>query len=444
MKQAQIRFAGAPLNWIASIPSEPGQKPRYFQAIGAAVLAAVLLWLVVTSTFVAYLAEQAPEVALEFNASDPVALLNGLETKLAALQTGEAATAHFNRQARDEIEALAKHVLDADPLNARALGILAQLSIGDPDIKRTETLMRATVRLSLHETFAVAWLMQLDFERKNYAAAIQGADTLLRTQPQLSEVAVPVLARIAETDKGRPPLEAVLAANPPWRSSFFSSLQASISDARTPLTLLLHLKQTQNPPTIDDLRRYLEFLMQHKFYEVAYYTWLQFLTPEQLGRAGLLFNGGFQYPVDGLPFNWRLESGDGATVDIVEQSDAAGQHALSIEFGLGLVTLPSIAQTVLLPPGAYRLALNYRGSIATRRGLAWQVACAENPTTALGKSPLITGFAPKWTPLSFTFEVPATGCRAQTVALNLDARSASEQLVSGSVLFEDVRLSRIR
>ena len=49
---------------------------------------------------------------------------------------------------------------------------------------------------------------------------------------------------------------------------------------------------------------------------------------------------------------------------------------------------------------------------------------------ALAESDLLRGDDTPWRDLSLTFPVPATGCRAQQVRVDLDARSASEKMVS--------------
>lgn len=50
---------------------------------------------------------------------------------------------------------------------------------------------------------------------------------------------------------------------------------------------LLSVKDSTSSATAADLRDYLGVLMEHKFYELAYYAWLQFLPLEQLNSAGL-------------------------------------------------------------------------------------------------------------------------------------------------------------
>jgi hypothetical protein len=302
--------------------------------------------------------------------------------------------------------------------------------------------MQAAASRSIQESEALDWLMRHNHARKDYATALWYADALLRTRSQARERVLPVLGSIAEKPEARGELEKLLAANPPWRHLVLSALPRAVTDARTPLLILLALRETASPPTTADIRDYVSLLVVHKFYELAYYTWLQFLPPGQLGGAGLLFNGGFELPPSGLPFDWVLRTGSGATVDIVKRTDKAGDRALYIELGPGRVEFGGVAQTLLLGPGRYRLAGKYKGEIAGRRGLVWRVACADKGGAPIGESPMMLGTVPTWKEVGLGFTVPAAGCRAQHLRLELDARMASEQLVSGALWLDDLAIVR--
>src|SRR5262249_33882598 len=142
-------------------------------------------------------------------------------------------------------------------------------------------------------------------------------DVLLRTRPQLgSEVVIPVLARIAEDKEAIVAFKEMLSRDPPWRAHFFYALPRRITNAPTPPHPLLALKHSPLPPAAAELRSYLNFLIGKKLYALAYYAWLQLLPPDQIGGAGFVFNGGFQTVPSGLPFDWLISPGAGATVDI--------------------------------------------------------------------------------------------------------------------------------
>jgi hypothetical protein len=174
---------------------------------------------------------------------------------------------------------------------------------------------------------AIAWLAGKSADRQDHAAAMHYADVLLRTRPQASKDVVPLLAQMAENGTAVTELKAMLAQNPPWRAQFFELLPNSITDARTPLDLLIAVKHSPVPPTTAELRSYLNFLVGRRFYALAYYTWLQFLSPEEFSGVGYVFNGGFEAPPSGLPFDWSITTGAGTTVDIDTVPDEEGNHA---------------------------------------------------------------------------------------------------------------------
>ena len=301
--------------------------------------------------------------------------------------------------------------------------------------------MNAAAQLSLHESIAIYWSMLAAADAKDYKTTTYYADVLLRTRPELDQHVVPILAKIAE-DKGSSGLvESVLVKNPPWRGQFFAALPSSVEDARTPLGLLLGLRTSPAPPTSAEIAPYVEFLISRKLYDLAYYTWLQFLPVAELREAGLLFNGNFDVMPSGLPFDWVIRQGSGVTIEIVPKPDSNGKHALLVDFAYGRVDYHSVSQLVMLTPGTYEFKGQYKGQLLGPRGLKWRIACASGPT--IEESPMIIGMMPSWRTVAFTFTVPTTDCRAQYVRLDLDARMASEQLVSGSMMFDELQISRV-
>ena len=472
------------------------------RAILSVVLGAVLVWQVVTRSLVAHLAVVAPETALMLDAAEPSALLSladgalaGLEldrkgagaatvapTKADSAKDGKAqgsqaanerlriwaelakaaekgrlaeqagsiaktsadpnANAAAQVQARAQVRALAEHALASEPLSARALRMLGQVAEAGGDEVGAGNFMRAATLRSNRESVATYWLMRKSAENKDYATALRCADILLRTRSETMPFVMPTLVQIADNKAASGELKNLLASNPPWRAQFFETLPRSVTDARAPLDILLAAKETPTPPTAADLKPYLDVLIAHKYFELAYYVWLQFIGPEQLRSIGLLFNGSFEGTPSGLPFDWVLRAGAGSLVEIVDRPDQEGQRALFIEFSQGRVEFPGVVQLIMLAPGTYRFRGKYRGELSGRRGLIWRAQCA-GTDTGLGEGAIPVGPSPAWRDIDFTFRVPNTGCRAQQLKLDLDARMASEQLVSGTVWLDELRIQRV-
>jgi tetratricopeptide (TPR) repeat protein len=453
------------------------------------VLGVGFTWLVVSQSLIAYLAEAAPDLALVLSPSNAAALTAVADRKLnfddhgedekppldttvkdprvrlpsfarlgqrtlvtgpAALevkrdQTGKATerlpSNASNPAVREEVRQLAVRALAQEPYNARALRILGQIADAAEDEAAARRLMEAAVRHSLRESAAVYWLMYEAFERKDYAETMRYADIFLRTRPQSMPQALPVLAQIAETPEAVVELKRVLVANPPWRSQFFRAVLGSITDARTPLDLLLSVKDTPDPPTRTDLRDYINVLMRNNFVELAYYAWLQFLPRSQLSRMGPLFNGSFESEPSGMPFDWMIAQGSTVTVDFARRSDDR-RRALQLEFGHGRADFRGVAQVVLLGPGNYKLKGEFMGQLSGRRGLEWKITCL-GMQEALAKTPMALGSIAEWTDFDTTFAVPDTDCRAQEVRLWLDARPGPEQLVSGTMWYDNLQIVRL-
>ena len=115
--------------------------------------------------------------------------------------------------------------------------------------------MRGVAQRSLQESLAIFWMMRQSYRDRDYAEAIRYADILLRTRPQLANHVFPMLGRIAEIPTAKGELKSVLAKDPPWRAQFFNALPRNVTDARTPLELLLACKRLQRRPQMQNGKR---------------------------------------------------------------------------------------------------------------------------------------------------------------------------------------------
>lgn len=476
------------------------EQPHRSRRLRAAVLAVaglLLVWQIVTHSFVAFLAERAPRAALVLNPSNPAALVNvvgraihdeetlgkparwrlavpdllslgtrlsdkglgdrdrGADDRAGKVDGGDTATTAAKGETvdlptDDKLRQWAVGALAAEPLNARALTLLGLLADRAGNDEAAGDLMASAARHSLHESAALNWLLRRAYKRNDAKSLVAHADVLLRSRPELSKFVVAKLVEVLENKTGDGDLakgvgaglRKLLATDPPWRKRFFYLLPETITDGKTPLDLLLSVKADGLPPEVDELQRYLNLLVRNELYELAYFAWLQFLPAAQLATMGGIYNGSFESNPSGLPFDWTVLPGSGVTIDLVERADYNGR-ALVLQFTQGRVDFRGLTEHVLLSPGRYHFNSKYKGSLAGRRGLVWRVRCA-GEDTALGEIEIATGVQPDWFNYGFDFTVPEAGCRAQVVQLSLNARSMSERLITGEAWFDDVSIEPVK
>jgi len=465
----------------ASATRSASDWPRLRVAVASGVGLA-LLWLIATTTLPLALARSHPEWALWLSPTSPAALLvlarrdrrellalTGVSTATAAkdavndrwdkddvatpgrfaapgLTLSEANHAKRIIQLRARIAKRAKLIIANDPLNATAFRMLAEVS-DDPE--RVRQLMQAAVARSRRESVAVFWLLNDTFNRGEFDAAIAHAEALARMTPRLSSFAYSYLWAIARDKRGRELVIARLSEQPFWRHGFFSAMPRHTSNPAVPLELIAELRARGAPVDNRELRPYLRTMVAKGQVAQAYQVWLQSLPSEKLAGAGFLNNAEFAALADPAPFDWQVETPVNASAEMVavEASDAASErNYLRVSFGVGRVDFPGVVQTIVLPPGAYTLAGLYRGRTLGKRGMRWRVSCLYGPRIKLGQTEMLRGShkePERWQAFSVTFSVPErSDCVGQDVRLTLDARSASEQLISGALEFSALRMQR--
>jgi hypothetical protein len=412
--------------------------PLITRRIALSALAAALLWLILTHTFVAYLAAAHPIVASKFSPSDATVRLALANREFVTNEQG--ANSQLSSQTRTRIYGLATGAIRSEPLDSRGLEILGLLATTDGKADDANKWMSAAAKRSLRRRGAVYWMLNREFAAHDYASAARYADSLLRSDPRSMPLVITTMAKMAETAEARPELQKLLANAPPWRVPFFIYLRGHINDPRTPLKLLISLRDTRHPATNAEIKTYLRLLTDHKLYALAYYSWLQFLPADKLGKAGLIFDGDFEFPPSDLPYEWNIQSGAGAITEIAPKDDQPNEQALSIEFGSGRIDFHPVYQMLALKPGSYTLSGMFKGDIHGLRGLRWKIECLEPPAT-LAETEMFLGNFPRWTKFATTFDTPPD-CQAQMLELVLDARSASEKMVSGSAWFDHIAVER--
>jgi len=429
----------------------------------------VLFWLVLTKSLPYALAPSSPEIALALNSNNPIALIAKAEQVHAQLlratgafeQTGsqegdvpkrdtidhlpEAKADRAGEHAgelnglRKEMRRLAIQTIANDPLNAEAFRLLGETTDSPNGVR---VLMQEALKRSRRHAIALLWLLNDRYYHKDFGAALDHANMLLRTHPELAGYVLNYLAVIAEDPEGSPLLVRELAKAPAWRASFFEALPQQVKQTDTPLKLIVALKETGKPPANKEIAPYLNFLISKNLIESAYNAWLQFVPKAERDTLDLLTHPNFEQNATGLAFDWQIARGLNSIAEILPLG-TQGERALHVTFGGGRVQFPEVSQIVLLPAGRYRLEGKLRGSIVAKRGLRWQLRCT-NRSHVLGETDMLMGQSQQWRIFTLEAEVPQSeDCRGQTLRLFHDSRSASEELISGEAWFSGLHLERV-
>lgn len=386
-------------------------------------------WSVIAQTAAQNLAVSDPDAALSWYADEPAAL-----DKLAA---DELSGPKGNL---DAARAWAQRALRSNPLDDRALFLLGLTAERKGDPQRADTLMQISGARSWRERATQSWLFNRAVRRGDFANALPHVDAILRVNLDAYELLFPVLAAFTVDPNAFKALTDFLTTSPPWRSWFLARLSAQLANQARLVQLYSALKDTPNPPTTGELKPYLNRLIKDGDFERAHQIWRSTLPATLSATEILLYNGDFELAVNDLPFNWELRSITGADMQIAAASDGRKTRVLHIEFSGARVLFANVRQLLVLPPGNYSLTGRQKAEgLRAARGLWWRIFCADNPKTVLGRTELVLGPLP-WSDFTLQFRVPASGCKAQWLQLELPARIASEQTIEGEVSYEHLRI----
>ncbi|MEX0852703.1 MAG: hypothetical protein WD036_05380 [Bauldia sp.] len=399
-----------------------------------ALLLAWCAWTIVSTTAATTYAINDPETALAWEPSASSALIALAERRLLAAETaGDLAAA----------DRLAERALIANPLEERGLRLLGFAADLRGEAGRAGVLMRRAAERSLRDPVVQAWLFDARVRSGDVARAIDHADVMLRTRPELGGRIMPALVRFAEDPAARVPLVAHLAESPPWREWFLTGLSGRNTPPGAALPVLSALRSTSAPPTDREFKPYLDRLIESGDFERAHLVWLLFLPGERLGNLRYIDNGDFERPIGDLPFDWAVSRIGGASTLIETTGTAGSGKAVHVVFAGGRVLYRNLAKLLVLPPGSYRLSGDVKTeNLVNERGMVWRVRCAEKDQALLAETPAVAGTTP-WHPFGQDVVVPASGCRAQWLTLELAARTAVEQRVSGEIWFDRLAISRV-
>jgi hypothetical protein len=403
-------------------------------AVAVAVVAALALaWAIVRGTVAQSLVHVDPEESVAWNGRNADALV-------ALAEAGLTTTAGVPDAAA--VRELGLRALRSEPWNEPALRVLALADDLDGADARAEVLMNLAAQRSPRDLGAEVWLFDQRVKAGKVTDALKAADIILRLRPDVLNMLLPALTDMATNDTSRPALIAALGAGPPWRSAVLAALASSATPA-TNNAVIVGLQDSAHPLEAAEIGPYLDRLIGEGQYELSFLTWLRSLPVGESDQLPYVYNGDFELPPTGLPFDWSIGKIDGATTELVDTGDKDHGVALHVVFAGARVAYHHVAKLLLLPPGTYRLnGMVKADDIENARGVVWRMFCADAPDQTLGTTPAVTG-TNDWTSFTASFEVPPTGCRAQWLRLEVAASVAIEQQISGTIWYDKLSIQRV-
>lgn len=359
----------------------------------AIVLAAEIARLTIANS----VAETRPDLAKTLAPGHPSVLAS-----TAMAEVGEAAA--YARTPPEAAMRRLREVARLAPLRPEPFLVQAAIAQKESDLARAERLLLEARRRDPRSEagrylLADTWIRQGRIDDGLAEMAI-----LARLLPGSAAQLAPALAQYARSPGGVERLKRILSANPQLSDPLLNAL------AENPDNLNIILQLESPGPTAAGKRspdwqtKLLSGLIDRGDYERAYALWRRFSG--FAGQRPLLFNGDFRRVSAPPPFNWSFASGAAGV------AEATGGQMRVLHYGRDNATLAR--QLLLLTPGRYRLSVPVSGN-ASPGALAWVVSCAP-------KGARLMQLAVASAPVLGTFEVPASGCPAQILALNGSAQ----------------------
>jgi hypothetical protein len=364
--------------------------------------------------------------------SGPAALLD--QFALDQVKRGDAGAEVI--AARDAAET----ALREEPLDSRAVGLLAMIAERRGDRDRADALMTRAGARTWHDPLIESWLLVRDLQKRDFNGALEPMDALLRTHG-LQPGEAGMLVQLAALPTGLNAIVNALAAAPPWRLDVMMELCAHLKSTDQLIALYRRLDQTAHRVTVAELRPYLNRLIAVHLYSDAYEDWVLMGPAKHLADLEQQpYNGDFALASSGLPFDWTLDSVPGAQLDLAKAPDEP-RRALHLQFSGARVDFANVSEVLLLAPGDYHFTgLAMSKDLQTTRGLWWRIACMRAPDTSLAETALISG-TKSWSPFDVDFRVPRSGCEAQKLSLELPARTASEHQIDGEAWYSALHIA---
>lgn len=266
----------------------------------------------------------------------------------------------------------------------------------------------------------VRWLAaQFWLNLKRWPEAGADFSAALAALPRLESRLFPLFLAFGENPSTVAVLEELArqpSAHAAWWPRFLSYAAANAVRIDTVRLLLSWTQESGRQLGLDERRAWIGRLQSEQRWSDAYLEWINSLPAEQRASIGLLFNGGFDFPINDIGFNWRRLAPSGIRIEQVPVlGSGASADGLRVSFDGIEQGSRIIEQFLLLAPGRYRLEGQAR--VVRSQGpmeIPWEIFCA-GQAKPLARSSSFTKIE-EWNAFSVEFQIPVD-CPAQRLHL---------------------------
>jgi hypothetical protein len=341
-----------------------------------------------------------------------------------------------------EAQRLLERAYQADPTRALTLVVLAEQRLKQGQTQKSDTLVEIADGLAPVNPFVQKQIALYWNQREEPVRALRHLSTVMEADTSERALIFPSLLQIAE-EPNRRDLLRPFAQNPPtWWEAFFSHAAKRALNSETPRFLYnLRRQSSSEPITAGERSAYRQRLTKDGRISEAYLVWINGLDSDQRRALGLLYNGGFEIPLNNRGFSWHGRSNRRVEIGTLATKESGGQRALRLNFRGFDGRFAQLWQPLFLDAGTYRLSGRVRSdNFRTQGGLRWQVRCLRSSEELLGESSRFVGSS-EWTRFSFDFQVPEA-CVYQQLRLISAGRRSFELEIDGMLWFDDMQIAR--
>jgi hypothetical protein len=336
--------------------------------------------------------------------------------------------------------------LIADRLDARLYSMLGEVKRLQGDEAAARQHVAQSRRLSKTEIRALERSIDWALKDGRIADAVADIDTLLRRWPSRFEQVSKAFPALLSDPTGFTAIATALRDGAPWRRSLFRALGADRQGLPAGERLLSELRQSPDASEPVEISAIISGYIREQDFQSAHRLFLFSLTDDERKYDGYVYNPTFAPVSLKRPFDWAAHERAGVEVILPSESTSGqAEHGARVRFLNAPLRDSGLQQSLLLPPGAYRISTTVSGrSLKLPKGLFWSVSCRGRTNRDLARLELPEGSF-EHRRIVADFVVPAQGgCEIQLLHLVTGMIAESFRFrYQGVLSIHEVRIEKV-